>query len=162
MGIRQCEPSPVERAVHRGRRPSKLSRRGPCRPEWTGDVPGHAPAGRRACRNPAARSCDDPSTHASAGLVQVVPARPQTGEPVSLVSISTDTASPITGVAWALTSNGPFQGGGALLTTSFSSPGGHVVRLRVTNANGLSSDASETINVVGPTARLMQPFQSCG
>ena len=86
------------------------------------------------------------------------PPVPQTGEPVSLVSISTDAASPITGIAWALTSNGPFQGGGALLTTSFSSPGGHVVRLRVTNANGLSSDASETINVVGPTARLMQPF----
>jgi hypothetical protein len=86
------------------------------------------------------------------------PPVPQTGEPVSLVSISTDAASPITGIAWALTSNGPFQGGGALLTTSFSSPGGHVVRLRVTNANGLSSEASETINVVGPTARLMQPF----
>jgi hypothetical protein len=28
----------------------------------------------------------------------------------------------------------------------------------VTNANGLSSDATETINVVGPTAHLMQPF----
>jgi hypothetical protein len=86
------------------------------------------------------------------------PPVPQTGEPVSLVSISTDAASPIIGIAWALTSNGPFQNGGALLTTSFSSPGGHVVRLRVTNANGLLSDATETINVIGPTASLMQPF----
>jgi hypothetical protein len=86
------------------------------------------------------------------------PLVPQTGEPVSLVSISTDATSPITGIAWALTSNGPFQRGGALLTTSFSSPGAHVVRLRVTNASGLSSVATETIKVVGPIAPLMQPF----
>lgn len=86
------------------------------------------------------------------------PTVPQTGESVSLVSISTDAASPITGFAWALTSNGPFQSAGALLTTSFSSPGAHVVRLLVTNAAGLSSTATETLNVVGPTAPLMQPF----
>ena len=86
------------------------------------------------------------------------PSVPETGELVSLVSISTDAANPITGIAWALTSNGPFQGGGAVLTTSFSTPGGHVVRLLVTSANGLSSVATETINVVSPTAPLMQPF----
>jgi PKD domain len=86
------------------------------------------------------------------------PRVPQTGELVSLVSTSTDAASPITGIAWALTSSGPFRGGGAVLTTSFSTPGGHVVRLLVTNANGLSSVVTETINVVGPTASLMQPF----
>jgi hypothetical protein len=45
-----------------------------------------------------------------------------------------------------------------VLTTSFSTPGGHVVRLRVTDAHGLSSVATETINVVGRTAPLMQPF----
>jgi hypothetical protein len=86
------------------------------------------------------------------------PSVPETGEAVSLVSSSTDAASAITGIAWALTSNGPFQGGGAVLTTSFSTPGGHVVRLRVTNAYGLSSIATETINVVGPRSSLMQPF----
>jgi PKD domain len=86
------------------------------------------------------------------------PPVPQTGEPVSLVSTSTDAASPITAFAWALTSNGPFQGGGAALTTSFSTPGGHPVRLRVTNAYGLSSVATETINVVGPRTSFMQPF----
>jgi hypothetical protein len=86
------------------------------------------------------------------------PPLPKTGEPVSLVSSSTDAASPITGFAWALTSNGPFQGGGAVLNTSFSTPGGHIVRLRVTDANGLSSVATETINVVGRRASLMQPF----
>jgi len=84
------------------------------------------------------------------------PPLPQTGEPVSLVSTSSDATSPIVALAWAL--NGPFQGGGTVLTTSFSSPGGHLVRLLVTNAYGLSSVASETINVVGPRLALMQPF----
>jgi hypothetical protein len=86
------------------------------------------------------------------------PPVPQTGEPVSLVSISTDATSPITGTAWALTSNGPFQGGGAVLTTSFSTPGAHVVRLRVTDAYDLASVATETIKVIGRVASLMQPF----
>jgi hypothetical protein len=86
------------------------------------------------------------------------PPLPKTGEPVSLVSSSTDAASPITGFAWALTSNEPFHGGGDVLNTSFSTPGGHVVRLRVTDANGLSNVATETINVVGRRASLMQPF----
>lgn len=45
-----------------------------------------------------------------------------------------------------------------MLTTSFSTPGSHVVQLRVTNADGLSSVATETIDVVSPTASLMQPF----
>jgi len=99
-------------------------------------------------------------SHPGAPIAQFkwFPAVPQTGETVSLVSISTDLASPITGTAWALASNGPFQAGGVLLTTSFSTPGGHLVRLRVTNASGLSSIATETINVVSATAPLMQPF----
>jgi len=84
------------------------------------------------------------------------PPLPQTGEPVSLVSTSSDASSPIVALAWAL--NGPFQGGGTILTTSFSTPGGHLVRLLVTNAYGLSSVASETINVVGRRLPLMQPF----
>ena len=84
------------------------------------------------------------------------PPLPQTGEPVSLVSTSSDATSPIVALAWAL--NGPFQGGGTILTTSFSTPGGHLVRLLVTNAYGLSSVASETINVVGRRLPLMQPF----
>jgi hypothetical protein len=86
------------------------------------------------------------------------PPVPRTGEPVSLVSISTDATSPITGIAWALTSNGPFQGGGAVLTTSFSTPGAHVVRLRVIDAYDLASVATETIKVIGRVASLMQPF----
>jgi hypothetical protein len=84
------------------------------------------------------------------------PPLPQTGEPVSLVSTSSDTSSPIVAVAWAL--NGPFQAGGTVLTTSFSTPGAHLVRLLVTNAYGLSSVATETIKVVARRLPLMQPF----
>jgi Bacterial Ig-like domain len=86
------------------------------------------------------------------------PPIPQTGEQVSLVSSSTDSASPITGFGWALTSAGMFQDGGSVLSTSFSTPGAHVVRLRVSNAAGLSSVATETIDVVGHATPLMQPF----
>jgi hypothetical protein len=86
------------------------------------------------------------------------PSVPATGETVALVSTASDATSPITGIAWALTSVGPFQAGGALLTTSFSAPGAHVVRLLVTNAYSLSSVAAETINVVGHRASLMQPY----
>jgi len=86
------------------------------------------------------------------------PPVPETGESVSLVSSSTDVASPITAFAWALTSVGAFQNAGSVLSTSFSTPGAHVVRLRVTNAAGLASVATETIDVVGRMTPLMQPF----
>jgi len=86
------------------------------------------------------------------------PSAPKTGETVSLVSTSTDTASPITAFAWALTSSGAFQAGKPVLSTSFSTAGGHVVRLRVTGANGLSSVATETIDVTPRPLILMQPF----
>jgi hypothetical protein len=86
------------------------------------------------------------------------PSVPQTGEPVSLVSSSTDASSPITGIAWALGSDAAFQPGGGVLTTSFATPGSHVVRLLVTDANGFSSIASEPIYVVSPRVLLMQPF----
>ena len=116
------------------------------------------PAEFTSAEAPVPASAAVPSSTPPLASFKWFPPVPQTGEPVSLVSISTDATSPITGFAWALTSTAPFQSGGALLTTSFSSPGGHVVRLRVTNANGLSSVASGTIRVVGPTAPLMQPF----
>jgi hypothetical protein len=86
------------------------------------------------------------------------PPVPQTGEAVSFVSTTSDTTSAITGLAWALISGGPFQPGGSVLTTSFSTPGPHLVRLRAVNAFGLSSIAAETINVVGPRVSLMQPY----
>ena len=47
---------------------------------------------------------------------------------------------------------------GEAIGTSFSTPGDHLVRLRVTDANGLSSVATETIPVTSPVLPLMQPF----
>jgi hypothetical protein len=91
-------------------------------------------------------------------LFRWFPSVPQTGEQVSLVSNSTDAASPITATAWALSSDGPFAPGGAVLNTSFATPGGHVVRLLVTDANGFSNTATETIPVISPRVLLMQPF----
>jgi hypothetical protein len=86
------------------------------------------------------------------------PSSPHTGEPVSLLSSSTDPSSPLTGFAWDLLGTGPFNAGPAAISTSFSTPGNHLVRLRVAAADGLSGLAAETIPVTGPALPLMQPF----
>jgi hypothetical protein len=87
---------------------------------------------------------------------QWFPSAPHVGEPVSLVSNSTDLSSPINAFAWDL--SGAFVAGSSLLTTSFSTPGPHVVRLRVTDANGLSGAVAQTIVVTPASPSLMQPF----
>jgi hypothetical protein len=86
------------------------------------------------------------------------PPAPFVGEPVSFASSSTAAASPITAFAWDLAGNGPLIGGGPVLGTWFSTPGAHVVRLRVTDAKGLSSVVSETIPVGLAPPILLQPF----
>jgi hypothetical protein len=86
------------------------------------------------------------------------PPAPVVGQPVTLASSSTDEASPITGFAWDLAGNGPLTEGGPVLSTWFSSPGAHVVRMRVTDAKGLSSIASATIPVALAPPILLQPF----
>ncbi len=99
-----------------------------------------------------------PGPAAPAASFQWFPPFPGTGENVSLVSSSTDSASPITSFAWALTATAPFVTGKPVLVTSFASPGAHSVRLRVTDGNGLSSIATETITVKSSPLILMQPF----
>jgi hypothetical protein len=86
------------------------------------------------------------------------PPTPYAGQPVSLASSSTDAASPITGFAWDVAGSGAFGGGGPVMTTSFPTPGSHLVRLRVTDARGLSGVAAETIPVVPPPLVAMLPF----
>jgi hypothetical protein len=86
------------------------------------------------------------------------PSTPVVGEPVSLASSSTDQTSPLTTFAWALASNAAFKVSKQVLTTSFTTPGQHVVRLRVTAADGLSSIASGTIDVIRAPLILMAPF----
>ena len=86
------------------------------------------------------------------------PSAPHVGDRVSLLSTSTDPASPITAFAWDLSGTGVFAGGGAVSGTSFGTPGQHVVRLRVTDAAGVSAVAAETIDVAASSLRLMHPF----
>ncbi len=86
------------------------------------------------------------------------PASPEVGEPVALVASWSAVESPITGFAWALGSGAPFLDGRPTLTTSFTTPGPHVVLLKVTDAAGRTSQAAETISVRHHRATLMQPF----
>jgi large repetitive protein len=86
-----------------------------------------------------------------------VPANPTVGQSVSLASNSTGVSSPLSGFGWDLGS-GQFTTGGPLLSTSFATPGAHVVRLQVSDANGLSSIATHTIEVAAQALKLMQPF----
>jgi hypothetical protein len=89
---------------------------------------------------------------------QWFPATPHVGEQVSLISTSTDADSTVTGFAWALAANLPFTPGEHVLTTSFATPGTRVVRLHVTDGNGLSSEVAEPLTVAAPPLTLMQPF----
>ncbi len=86
------------------------------------------------------------------------PEQPRVGEQVTLISSSTDTGSPITSFAWGLTPLEPIRPGRATTTTTFSTPGAHVVRLQVTDVAGRSATASETIAVHHQAATLMEPF----
>lgn len=86
------------------------------------------------------------------------PPAPVAGQTVVLASSSTDSAGGITSFAWDLAGNGPFRGGGPVLSTSFATPGTHVVRLQVVDARGASSVATETIPVGQPPLKPMQPF----
>jgi hypothetical protein len=87
-----------------------------------------------------------------------VPATPSVGQSVSLVSSSTDPSSAIGSFAWDVAGNGQFAPGGPAMTTSFASAGSHTVSLRVSDGNGLSSTATETIKVLAAALKLMQPF----
>ena len=87
-----------------------------------------------------------------------IPAVPIVGETVSLVSSATDLSSPLTGFAWALSPGAPFSAGKPVITTSFAAAGAHVVRLRVSDAAGASSVATETIPVRSRAQVPMVPF----
>jgi hypothetical protein len=86
------------------------------------------------------------------------PSTPHVGERISLLSSSTDAASPIATFSWDLSGTGAFLGGGPVSAISFGTPGGHLVQLRVTDATGTAGLAAEAIDVAPSTLRLMQPF----
>jgi hypothetical protein len=99
-----------------------------------------------------------PTPPPPAASFQWFPASPRVGEPVSLVSSSTDSFSPITGFAWSLSNIAPFIAGKPVLATTFATAGSHVVRLQVTDAEGRSSVATESVPVSPSPLTLMQPF----
>src|SRR2546423_13457 len=89
------------------------------------------------------------------------PSSPRVGEKFSLVSTSSDPTSPIVAFAWDTSDNGPFgpfQPGGPTTSALFSTPADHVVRLRVTAADHLSSVAAATIHMGAPPQGVLQPF----
>jgi len=86
------------------------------------------------------------------------PEIPRVGETVTLVSSSTDPYSPITTFAWGLAPTAPLSTGRPTTTTTFSTPGAHVVRLEIADAAGRSATASKTILVRHEAVTLMQPF----
>jgi PKD repeat protein len=86
------------------------------------------------------------------------PDSPFAGEPVSFASTATDATSPIATWAWDLSGSGAFAEGGSVITTTFLDSGDHVVRLRVTAADGSSSEAAETVVVRSRPLAEMLPF----
>lgn len=115
-------------------------------------------AGNTGASSPVTFTIAAPSVLPPVASFQWFPPKPTTGETVSLVSSSTDPASSITGFEWSLSRIGAFSAGKPVLTTSFATPGGHVVRLRVTDAAGRSSIAAQTVPVTARRSVLMQPF----
>jgi hypothetical protein len=87
-----------------------------------------------------------------------IPASPDVGEPVSLVSTSLGGSSAIVSYSWDPAGGGPFIPGGPVFTTTFTTPGAHVVRLLVADAHGNTGLARTTIHVSAAHRRLMQPF----
>jgi hypothetical protein len=122
-----------------------------------GGSPGVSPsAALPATSSSATSSASSPS--APTASFQWFPANPRTGERVVVASTSTDLDSAITGFAWDLTGAGTFSTAGSALSTSFATPGTHALRLRVTDAHGLSSVATRTIAVSAAPPKLMAPF----
>jgi PKD domain len=87
------------------------------------------------------------------------PATPLTGERVLLASTSADPDGVIAGQAWDLDADGAFDdASGPTAEWSFADPGDHMVRLQVTDNNGVSAVAALTVPVAERPAELLSPF----
>jgi hypothetical protein len=87
-----------------------------------------------------------------------LPANPQTGQTVSLLSTSTPGSSALSSFSWRIREKGSFATGPQARSVTFAKPGKHVVTLRVTAADGEVDAASHTISVTRGAATLIQPF----
>ncbi|MEA3334432.1 MAG: PKD domain-containing protein, partial [Chloroflexota bacterium] len=94
------------------------------------------------------------------------PTQASVGEPVTFTSRSTPGSSPIVSYAWDLGTRSASAASTAdvSVTTSFSQPGTYTIRLRVTDANGLSDDDTHQITIAQqaqpPTALIEGPTQA--
>ncbi|MHB8241294.1 MAG: Ig-like domain-containing protein [Solirubrobacteraceae bacterium] len=87
-----------------------------------------------------------------------LPAKPHVDEPVALLSTSLAGSSPLTEAAWATTATGPFELVGLAHSLTFTSPGKHLVRLKVTAADGQTSSISKELSILPRAAGMMDPF----
>jgi hypothetical protein len=99
-----------------------------------------------------------PSPQPPAASFTWFPSSPHAGETVTLVSTLSSPRSPVTNLAWDLAGNGRFSQSGPVVTTTFTTPGRHLVQLRATDAEGASGVTSQVIVVAAPQLVLMQPF----
>ena len=91
------------------------------------------------------------------------PQLPHIGDPITLTSTSTDLGGHIDRYAWDFADNGPFgafEEGGPVAGASFATPAPHVVRLKVTDGEGVSDVSARTIAMAPPpaSAGVMNPF----
>jgi hypothetical protein len=91
------------------------------------------------------------------------PQLPHIGEPIVLTSTSSEPSRHPLRYAWDFHDNGSFgafEAGSSVAGASFATPGQHVVRLRVTNFEGVSSITAETIQMapLSPAAGVIYPF----
>jgi PKD repeat protein len=101
------------------------------------------------------------------------PASPQTGEPITFFSNSTDSDGRITTQVWDLDGDGKYNdGSGTVATAAFAVPGTYTVRLRIADDKGATDSATVSVVVVGQAAgpspppispfataaRIMSPF----
>ncbi len=87
-----------------------------------------------------------------------LPAKPHVDEPVALLSTSLAGSSPLTEAAWATTPAGPFELVGLAHSLTFTSPGKHLVRLKVTAADGQTSSISNELSILPRATGMMDPF----
>lgn len=87
------------------------------------------------------------------------PAKPVTGEAVTLTSTSADPDGPITGASWGFGDDGVADdASGTAVTRTFDRAGVHPVFLHVTDAFGLAGDAIAWVPVRRRPAELLSPF----
>jgi PKD repeat protein len=92
---------------------------------------------------------------------RVSPTQPYVGDPVSLVSVSSDPDGPLTSEAWDLDGDGQYDDAtGKTASKTFTTAGAHTIRLRAVDSAGAASSNAVTMNVrtrpVPPVTSLPQ------